>query len=181
MTWFAALSVVVEGVTATVAFRGIQSLRASKATQEELSPAEERLSSCPGLHLWRLACVSTETALKRQKSFARIWLRMGAHFARWRSKYTEWLHGNFWYQPWREEMRWDRSPGVYSCVDRSWMILLQQASVHRLWANYRMDLLNSAVVLLASVVCKLLSGTTAESISRHLLHTHLQDSIHRVE
>lgn len=48
---------VVEGVTATRA-RGDPAAESLRATQEELSPAEERLSSCPGLHLCRLACLS---------------------------------------------------------------------------------------------------------------------------
>lgn len=56
---------VVEGVTATTAPGDVlaESLR---ATQEELSPAEERLSSSPGLHLWRLACLSTGLAEKQK-------------------------------------------------------------------------------------------------------------------
>lgn len=35
--------------------QGICRAESLKATQEELSPAEERLSSSPSLHLWRLA------------------------------------------------------------------------------------------------------------------------------
>lgn len=55
----------VEGVTAAVAGGGIHRQRASKATQEQLSPDEERLSSCARLHLCRLACASTVSGEKR--------------------------------------------------------------------------------------------------------------------
>lgn len=47
-----------------------------RATQEELSPAEERLSSCPGLHLCRLACLSADLTGKERRAlggFGREW------------------------------------------------------------------------------------------------------------
>ncbi len=54
---------VVEGVTATMA-PGNPPAESLKATQEELSPAEERLSYSPRLHLWRLACLPADLAGK---------------------------------------------------------------------------------------------------------------------
>lgn len=58
---------------------GIHRLTTSNATQEELSRAEERLSS-------RLASAS---AANTGSSFGGIWLRMGAHFAPQRCNYTQ--------------------------------------------------------------------------------------------
>lgn len=71
-------------------------MRASEATQEQLSPAEESLSSCARMHLWRLACASTGGGGVGAGSFGGgIWGRMGTHFAPQHCKYAEWLGGTF--------------------------------------------------------------------------------------